>query len=314
MQKKVSLREKFAKKEKKKEQGQKTFSYSEFSLYKRCPFAWYQTYILKTIPWTDSIHGIFGTAFHEVFQTYIDTCLTDSAKAADELPVDTMLLEKMKNLYMEAFQKNQQHFTNPLQLSEFWQDGVLIFKWFKARRRIYFNSRDWEIVGIELIINHPILSGLNVYGFIDLVLYNKRTKRYKIVDIKTSTRGWHKNTKADKMKQAQILLYKKFFSEQYEVDVDEIDVEFFIVKRKLLEECDFPQKRIQVFEPASGKVSMKRVERDVLEFVNECYNEDGTYKIKETYPAISGERGNNCTFCALKDNEELCPTSKRLKA
>ena len=38
------------------------------------------------------------------------------------------------------------------------------------------------------------------------------------------------------------LLYKKFFAEQFNVPVDNIDIEFFITRRKVYEGGDYPQK------------------------------------------------------------------------
>ena len=43
----------------------------------------------------------------------------------------------------------------------------------------------------------------------------------------------------DKTKTAQLVLYKKFFSEQYGYPLDRIQVRYFIVKRKLWEEAMF---------------------------------------------------------------------------
>ena len=56
-------------------------------------------------------------------------------------------------------------------------------------------------------------------------------------------------TKPDKNKTDQLLLYKSFYSKQHDVPLDRIDVEYFIVKRKLYEGLDFPQRRVQTFVP-----------------------------------------------------------------
>ena len=41
--------------------------------------------------------------------------------------------------------------------------------------------------------------------------------------------------------------------------IDKIDIEYFIVKRKLYEKVDFPQRRIQTFIPANGTPSINKV-------------------------------------------------------
>ena len=99
-----------------------------------------------------------------------------------------------------------------------------------------------------------------------------------IFDIKTSTRGWNKWMKADKNKTQQLLLYKQFYSKQYDHPIDKIEVEYFIVKRKLWENLDFPQKRVQKFSPASGTVSMNKVGKRLDTFLNEAFTDTGEKK------------------------------------
>ena len=47
-------------------------------------------------------------------------------------------------------------------------------------------------------------------GYLDLVFYHERSNKIKIIDIKTSTKGWNKWQKKDDSKQAQLLLYTTF--------------------------------------------------------------------------------------------------------
>jgi hypothetical protein len=37
----------------------------------------------------------------------------------------------------------------------------------------------------------------------------------------------------DELKQFQLILYKKYFAQQFNIPIDDIDIEFFIVKRKV---------------------------------------------------------------------------------
>ena len=50
--------------------------------------------------------------------------------------------------------------------------------------------------------------------------------------------------KNDEDKQFQLILYKKYFAEQFGVPIENIDIEFFITRRKVYEEGDFPTKTI----------------------------------------------------------------------
>ncbi len=85
------------------------------------------------------------------------------------------------------------------------------------------------------------------------------TNRIVLFDIKTSRSGWNKYQKSDSLKSAQLVAYKTYFSKQFGVPQENIDVEFFIVKRKLIEDSMFPQKRIQNHRPSAGSVTQKKV-------------------------------------------------------
>jgi hypothetical protein len=80
-------------------------------------------------------------------------------------------------------------------------------------------------------------------------------------------------------------------------------VEFFIVRRKVYEEGDFPQKRIQEFVPASGKVKLNKAGQLLDSFLGEVFNNDGGYKPTDLEKRPSK---HNCNFCPYKDNQDLC--------
>ena len=69
--------------------------------------------------------------------------------------------------------------------------------------------------------------------------------------------------------------------------LDKIDIKFFIVKRKLYENVDWTQTRIQEFSPPSGKIKMGRATRYVNDFMSQVFDSQG--KIKEqNYPCTCG--------------------------
>ena len=107
----------------------------------------------------------------------------------------------------------------------------------------------------------------------DLVILDEFHNTITIYDIKTSTRGWNKWMKKDENKTQQLLLYKQFYAKQYNHPIDKIEVEYFIVKRKLWEEAMFPQKRVQKFSPASGTVSMNKVDKRLDTFLDVAFED-----------------------------------------
>ena len=257
----------------------KSISYSQFALWEQCPYSWKLTYVDKAIPFTDNIHTMFGTAMHEVLQEYLKVMYSQSIVEADKLLLNEELEDRMKKIFMEIRQKNGgEEFCTKNDMVEFYNDGLKIIDFFKKKRNQYFSKRGYELVGIETSLNYDLPNNLKFRGFIDLIIKDTVRNRIKIIDIKTSTWGWNKYQKANKNKTDQLLLYKQFYSKQHDVPMDRIDVEYFIVKRKLYENTDFPQKRIQTFTPANGKPSINKVLRRLEAFMTECYDEDGNIK------------------------------------
>ena len=279
----------------------KKISYSQYNQWITCPYKWKLNYIDKLGVFTDSIHTMFGTSMHEVLQTYLTVMYNDTVKMADALPLKKMLLTRMKRNYQQIMERNGgEVFCEQSDMEEFYKHGLLILEWFKKKRANYFSKKGYELVGIEVPINYNLPNGVKFIGYMDVVLYNKVSGRYKLIDIKTSTMGWNKWMKADKNKTDQLLLYKQFYGAQHDIPLDKIDVEYFIVKRKLYEKVDFPQRRVQTFSPASGKPSINKVINNLNQFLQESFI-DGEYNMEHTY--IKRPSKKNCRFCEFNQTE-----------
>ena len=279
----------------------KRISYSQYSQWDVCPHKWKLNYIDKLSEFTDNIHTLFGTSMHEVLQTYLTVMYNDTIKMADALPLEKMLLHRMKYNYTNAMEKNGgEVICEQSDMEEFYKHGLSILDWFKKRRQNYFSKKGYELVGIETPINYDLPNDIKFIGYIDVLLYDKVRDRYKIIDIKTSTMGWNKYQKADKNKTDQLLLYKQFYGAQHDIPLDKIDVEYFIVKRKLYEGLDFPQKRVQKFSPANGKPSINKVVNNLNQFLQESFI-DGEYNTDHTY--IQRPSKKNCKYCEFNQTE-----------
>ena len=106
--------------------------------------------------------------------------------------------------------------------------------------------------------------------------------------------------KKDENKTQQLLLYKQFYSKQYNHPIDKIEVEYFIVKRKLWENAMFPQKRVQKFSPASGTVSMNKVAKRLDTFLDLAFNDKGE-RIHENIIATPSKKA--CKWCEFNQTE-----------
>lgn len=300
-----------------KKEGEKTISYSQFAMYSMCPNKWKLSYIDRIRVSKPSLHTVFGTAMHETLQWYLHTMFSSSIKEADQLNLHECLHEQMVQNYMIGVaDNNDEHFSTPAELNEFYLDGVAILDWFKKHRGEYFTNKRYELVSIEMPI-YVRASECNEHvmmnGFLDLVLREVDTDRIVIIDIKTSTKGWNEYAKKDKTKTSQLVLYKSYIAKQYGYDEEKIDIKYFIVKRKLIEGFMYPQKRIQEFIPPSGKPTRSKLLRDIDSFIESCFNKDGSYKMDGNFPAIGDKGLKNCRFCEYNDREDLCPKANRIK-
>ena len=273
----------------------KRVSYSQYNQWITCPHKWKLNYIDELRQFTDSIHTMFGTSMHEVLQTYLTVMYNDTIKMADALPMEKMLLHRMKTNYTEIMEKNGgEVICEQSDMEEFYNHGLLILEWFKKKRGMYFSKKGYELVGIEVPIDYDLPNKIKFVGYIDVIIYDTVRDRYKIIDIKTSTMGWNKWMKTDKNKTNQLLLYKQFYGAQHDIPLDKIDVEYFIVKRKLYEKVDFPQRRVQTFSPASGKPSINKLMNNLNQFLTESFV-DGEYNLEHNY--IKQPSKKNCRFC-----------------
>lgn len=286
---------------KQKPSQNKHISYSQLGSFATCQRQWYWTYVKKLAPYQPSIHTVFGTSMHEVIQKWLEVIYRESAKAADELDLDKILYEEMiKNYKIQKAQGGHEHFSNQDELNMFYLDGKHILEFLKKKRKSYFTSRTMELAGIETLLYQELRPGVMFKGFIDLVFYNKNADTWTIMDIKTSTSGWRDEAKKDEKRISQILLYKEFFSKQFDIDIDKIEVEYFILKRKVPKDAEFAsmQKRVQTFIPPSGKIKRGKAVSLMNNFVGTAVDQNGEYIDKE-YPTNPSKW--NCNFCAFRD-------------
>tara|TARA_Y100000593_G_C4235946_1_gene299554 strand:- start:90 stop:923 length:834 start_codon:yes stop_codon:yes gene_type:complete len=273
-------------------------------MWAKCPWQWKLNYVDKLREFHGNIHTIFGTAMHEVIQTYLTTMYTKTIKEADSIPLDELLQERLKVNFAQVRESSEIEPCTKEELTEFYYDGLKIIDFLKKNRGAYFSKKGYELLGIEVELDFDLPNNLRYTGFLDIVLRDNYDNRIKIIDIKTSTNGWNKWVKKDKLKSDQLLLYKQFYSKQYNLPMDRIDVEFFIVKRKLYENCDWPQKRVQLFTPASGTVSINKVLKTLKEFIQDGFTDTGEHRTDHIFEKKPSDK--NCKWCEFKDKPELC--------
>jgi hypothetical protein len=278
--------------------NKKRVSFSQFSNWFNCRHHWYLDFVKGLRTFEDNVSTCFGTAMHEAVQLYIETLYTKSAKDAAAHDLNTIFL----TAFTRELTDKKVAITDESK-KEYIQDGADIIAAFTnmTNRMKHFPSNKYEFIGVEDEIIMPIRNNLNFICYIDVVLKEKSTGRYRIIDIKTSSSGWNHYQKENEGKISQILLYKAFFSRKYNVDIDMIDVEFFILRRKLWENYSFPQSRIQTFVPKNNQQSVARALNHFAQFIGECFTPDGTFvEDRKVYLKTPGKGKKNCKYCPHK--------------
>lgn len=289
-------------------------SYTQFATYQKCPLRWKLKYADRIKRDEPSIHTVFGNSMHNIIQHYVQVMFNETIKKADSIEFDKLLIDQLKQNYAADVEKYKCNFSTKEELTEFYLDGLETLKFLRRKRKVYIDKKRWELAGTELpILIAPIESKPNVLlmGFLDIVFKDKTEPKFYIWDLKTSGKGWNKLDKADETKTSQLLLYKIYFSKQYNIPIEQIEVEFIILKRKIDANSEWPQRRIQSFRPTQGSVSYNRVLKSFEAFVNACFLPDGTYNKLAYYEPKAGNGSFNCRFCEFKDNQELCPSENR---
>ena len=259
-------------------------SYSSISTYNKCPKLWEMQYLRGEIPFKQNIYTCFGTAMHETVQTWLEVMYHDKVKNAKELDKHKLLYENMIKSYKQGKAQNgHEHFSTQDELTKFWIEGKHILDFLEKKRGGYFSTKNMQLAGIETLLYQEIRPGVVFKGLVDLVFYHPNTDRWTIMDIKTSTSGWRDEQKKNPNLTAQVILYREFFSKQFGIDKDKIDVEFFILKRRVPADAEFAsmQKRVQQFSPSSGPRKTKEVINSMNKMISEVLDEDGNFIDKD---------------------------------
>lgn len=210
-----------------------SISFSEYSTYMQCPHKWFMQYVLK-IPSDTNEELIFGSALHDT----IETMLTH--KLLSRLSKDINVVESIFKDHLKEQIKQITDVKLLKKMSEAWAAPMFTKQAKQLIQELNIHQRfnEYEFVDVEIKLDGmPITeldsATLTYKGFIDLVLRNKKTGRYLIIDWKTSRKMWKID---DKEKDAnfytQLKLYKYFYSLKKDIPMDMIDLAFYNLPRE----------------------------------------------------------------------------------
>ena len=165
-------------------------SFSAFKTYSECPRAYKLKYIDKVVPYESNIFLAFGSALHSTLEEKIKN------KELDEVEHFTKAFRRELSEIPEKFRKEKY---TPETMMEFKEQGIKLVKQFLSAFDEQFED-GYDLISCEEKMFEPMSdTELKFYGFIDLVIRDKKTGKIHIIDHKSCGWGWLPRKKSDKL-------------------------------------------------------------------------------------------------------------------
>lgn len=240
------------------------FSYSSVSSFNTCAYGFYLTYI-QYEQRSGNFYSDFGSFLHLILQKYFE----------GELEI-----MELASYYEEHYEENVKSDAPPYPAGiadRYYADGLRFFEEFD------FNKDNYEVVFVEDIIE-TTHNDIKLVVKPDLVLKDKKTGEYLLLDYKTSN-PFSKDGRPDKKKMAdyrkQMYLYAYFINHNRDYKISKIRLWFVRVNK--FDEFDY-------------------VEEDAGDVVNWFFNGILNIKFEEEFPPCDTVK--NKFFCQM-----LCSVS-----
>ena len=241
-------------------------SYSNVQTFLQCPHKWKLKYIDHIDIQKQSIELIFGTAVHEVIQTFLTKYYAQYTlvyiKQNRSSLIDEYFQLMMSTLLRIIQQKSKSDPTlciTDAVIETHLEYALKLLKQFIPNCNKWFQKQHLQLIGVQVELLTPINeTGLSFKGYIDILLHNKKQNKYIIYDLKTSRMGWKDRQKNDANKRMQLLLYKYFLSRQLNVQLSSIDIVFLILKKVIYENSQYKISRLQQFRPPNASITVKK--------------------------------------------------------
>lgn len=195
-------------------------SFSSLQDYKNCPRLFYIKQVLK-IPTPKNLFLSFGISCHFICENLLKGKIKKNEVSSI---FDLHFLEELKNLDKKFLQDKD--FISTLR-----KQGKNLFPNFLDKLHDHYG--DFELVDTEFLLHEPIkefVTELKFKGFIDTIIKTKKDGKFNIIDWKSCI-FWSNEKKNDKKVLYQLIYYKYFYAKKIGIELDDINVEFVLLKR-----------------------------------------------------------------------------------
>lgn len=201
--------------------GKYHVSFSEVSNWVNCSWSHYKKQIQLVDLDKPGWGSCFGTAIHSCSEHFFKTRQIDMSIA------EKFLIEEF------ALHKFEDKQGNVLDVNLFIAQAHLIMR--SLPKFMDKEFKNWKYVEAEHELYEKIESLPNAFkGFIDIVIeaeHNGKTITW-IIDLKTSTRGWFREKRADETTKMQLILYKNYYVKKMNLNPRNVRCGFVIMKRE----------------------------------------------------------------------------------
>jgi len=197
-------------------------SFSEYQLLSSCTYRHKLQYMdkIKT-PGGPALY--FGSLIHKALENIVIGKEFTDEQFETELKQSTIKfaheLEKPENKIFKKIQAElkEKHIKKMLTGGKYLLEVVRNTGW-----------QEYETIGVEIPVYEDLSDNKKFKGFIDWIY--KKDGQYYIADFKTSEKGWGPYNRKDEVKRYQLLLYKWFFAQANNIPLENINVQFIILK------------------------------------------------------------------------------------
>lgn len=226
----------------------KHLSYSSLLLWARCSFNYYLAKVAKIEPFEGNEHTAFGRAIHDCCERMVK----EEYDARRNFKVWVPDYRRESEAFLSSFRQELESFSEIDEglIKEMEEQGPRIIPNIIPALKEAFGE-DYKVFDAEHLLYEDVEGYETFYkGFIDLVIISKNGKK-AVIDWKTCGSGWTPKMKSNKYKGYQLVLYKYFLAKKLNVDLEEFETYFALLKRK-------PKKNnVEIFKITSGPTKVK---------------------------------------------------------
>lgn len=230
-------------------------SFSALKDWDKCPYKFKLVWVDRVDKFAGNEHTTFGNAMHSVVEYQVQDKKPEGFK-----DWNSFFEEEFIKFIKGAYKNGAPKFDKKL-ITEMREQGKKLIPLAMPALKEKFGQ--FKLFGSELQLMEPIEGHENIKfkGFVDLVIGTK--DKLHVIDWKTCSWGWDARKRSDKMIVYQLILYKYFLAKKLDLDPNNIDVHFALLKRTAKKD------HVEFVDVTSGKIRTK----NAVEMLNKAVSQ-----------------------------------------